>query len=181
MKAYERQILAQIKYTQSIKYEQRVDKTIMKTQFLGEQTQKLKNTTDKYNIPIKGISPFISQPVEDKNALVNKILEKEKKMKDLMFKRAMNKSPFQQEKFREVQERAKGLIDPEVAQIIHGGANKSMSINSSKHSLLNSYKKVANRHEHNHKNDPHWKRSYNHRFDNKAIENRQKLRMDRAA
>ena len=114
MKAYERQILAQIKHTQSIKYEQRVDKTIMKTQFLGEQQKKLKNTTDKYNIPIKGITPFISQPRngDDKNAMVDKILEKEKKMKDQMFKRAINKSPFQQEKFREVQERAKGLIDP---------------------------------------------------------------------
>ena len=82
--------------------------------------------------------------------MVNKILEKEKIMKDKMFKMAMNKSAFQQEKFREKQERAKGLIDPEVALIIHGSPDKSLSINRSKHSLLNSYKKVANRHEKNH-------------------------------
>ena len=69
-----------------------------------------------------------------------------------------------------------------MAQIIHSSANKPMTISNSKHSLLKSYKKVTNRHEANHKHDPHYKRgSYKHKFDNKAIESRQRLRMDKAA
>jgi hypothetical protein len=37
----------------------------MKTQFLGEHRKKLKNATEKYNIPMTGLSPFMTKSKGD--------------------------------------------------------------------------------------------------------------------
>lgn len=72
----------------------------MKSVFLGTQKKYLKNATDKYNIPFRELSPFMTKVKQDKNHMVNEILNQEKTKRDQIAKRALNKSPFEREKFR---------------------------------------------------------------------------------
>ena len=74
--------MSQIKHIQSGKYAERVDKTIMKSVFLGTQKKYLKNATDKYNIPFRELSPFLTKVKQDKNHMVNAILTEEKTKRD---------------------------------------------------------------------------------------------------
>ena len=54
----------------------------MKSVFLGTQKKYLKNATDKYNIPFRELSPFLTKVKQDKNHMVNAILNEEKTKRD---------------------------------------------------------------------------------------------------
>jgi len=97
---YEQRVLAEIKQSQSRKYGERVDKTIMRSVFLGDSNKYLKFADQKYNIRASNVSPFMPPERGSNPSLVQELLEKEKMAKARLWrsikKRALKESPRQQ-------------------------------------------------------------------------------------
>ena len=89
---YEQRVLAEIKQSQSRKYSERVDKTIMRSVFLGDSNKYLKFADQKYNIRTSNVSPFMPPERGSNPSLLRELLEKEKIAKAKLWKSIKKKA-----------------------------------------------------------------------------------------